>query len=120
MSGHNTMFLCLVVVMCVCILVVALWSLTSPYHFSSPAIDSVSVGRRTDKGMCLTLTAHAMESMFKLTFTANLYFPLTAVKLLDTVGDYLHRLQTGNLGLQYTVYYTILITSLLCGKWFVI
>ena len=35
--------------------VVVLWSLTSPYHFSSPAIDSVSVGRRTDKGMCMTL-----------------------------------------------------------------
>ena len=28
---------------------------TSPYHFSSPAIDSVSVGRRTDKGMCMTI-----------------------------------------------------------------
>lgn len=35
--------------------VVVLWSLTSPYHFSSPAIDSGSVGRRTDKGMCMTL-----------------------------------------------------------------
>ena len=28
-------------------------SLTSPYHFSSPAIASESVGRRTDKGMCV-------------------------------------------------------------------
>lgn len=37
------------------VVVVVLWSLTSPYHFSSPAIDSVSVGRRTDKGMCMTL-----------------------------------------------------------------
>lgn len=35
--------------------VVVLWSLTSPYHFSSPAIDSGCVGRRTDKGMCMTL-----------------------------------------------------------------
>jgi len=41
--------------------VVILWSLTSPYHFSSPAIDSESVGRRTDKGMCMTLTADTEE-----------------------------------------------------------
>lgn len=33
------------------------WSLTSPYHFSSPANDGESVGRRTDKGMWLTHTA---------------------------------------------------------------
>lgn len=33
------------------------WSLTSPYHFSSPAKDGESVGRRTDKGMWLTHTA---------------------------------------------------------------
>lgn len=36
-------------------------STTSPYHFSSPAIYSVSVGRRTDKGMCLTLSANDRE-----------------------------------------------------------
>lgn len=29
---------------------------TSPYHFSSPAIYQMFVGRRTDKGMCLTLS----------------------------------------------------------------
>lgn len=33
------------------------WSLTSPYHFSSPAKDGGSVGRRTDKGMWVTHTA---------------------------------------------------------------
>jgi len=32
-------------------------STTSPYHFSSPAIHLVSVGRRTDKGMCPILPA---------------------------------------------------------------
>ena len=41
---------------------VVLWSLTSPYHFSSPAIDSVSVGRRTDKGMCMTLPTDTGET----------------------------------------------------------
>lgn len=30
-------------------------SSTYPYHFSSPAIYQMFVGRRTDKGMCLTL-----------------------------------------------------------------
>lgn len=39
-----------------------LWSLTSPYHFSSPAIDSASVGRRTDKGMCMTLPTDTEET----------------------------------------------------------
>ena len=42
--------------------VVVLWSLTSPYHFSSPAIDFVSVGRRTDKGMCMTLPSDTAET----------------------------------------------------------
>ena len=41
---------------------VVLWSLTSPYHFSSPAIDCVSVGRRTDKGMCMTLPTDTAET----------------------------------------------------------
>lgn len=35
---------------------VIMLSSTSPYHFSSPAIYQMSVGRRTDKGMCLTLS----------------------------------------------------------------
>lgn len=42
-------------------LFLVLWSLTSPYHFSSPAIESVSVGRRTDKGMCMTLPTDTEE-----------------------------------------------------------
>lgn len=43
-------------------IVVALWSPTSPYHFSSPAIDYVSVGRRTDKGMCMTLPTDTADT----------------------------------------------------------
>ena len=35
---------------------VLMLSSTSPYHFSSPAIYQMFVGRRTDKGMCLTLS----------------------------------------------------------------
>ena len=35
---------------------VIMLSSTSPYHFSSPAIYHMFVGRRTDKGMCLTLS----------------------------------------------------------------
>lgn len=47
-------------------------SSTSPYHFSRPAIYQMFVGRRTDKGMCLTLsfsdnwTQYAVTLLFEL------------------------------------------------------
>lgn len=51
---------------------VIMLSNTSPYHFSRPAIYQMFVGRRTDKGMCLTLsitdnwTQYAVTSSYEV------------------------------------------------------
>lgn len=39
-----------------------MWSFACPYHFSCPANDAVSVGRRTDKGARLTLSAFGEDT----------------------------------------------------------